>query len=172
MLRLFLFLVSLTALIAATIAGCGGSSDGEEGTAALQPDAEVAIRSADAEADLPGDPPIDPAAASDNPAAMTTDGAAIATLAVGQAGDTEPPTITPPPNVKTGASNRTPELGEPQVEDNADPNPTVTNDGPAKFPRGVTEVTWTATDAAGNTATAVQLVELDTRVPPPGGRPH
>ena len=58
------------------------------------------------------------------------------------------------------------------VSDNADANPTVTNDAPLKFKSGITQVTWTATDAAGNSATAVQTVEIDARAPKPGGRPH
>ncbi|MBR4253029.1 MAG: hypothetical protein IKQ15_12160, partial [Kiritimatiellae bacterium] len=34
----------------------------------------------------------------------------------------------------------------------------VTNDAPATFPVGLSTVTWTAWDAAGNTASAVQVV--------------
>ncbi|MBK6281835.1 MAG: HYR domain-containing protein [Draconibacterium sp.] len=37
---------------------------------------------------------------------------------------------------------------------------TFTNNAPAKFPVGNTTVTWTATDAAGNTATCTQLVTI------------
>ncbi|WP_205502300.1 HYR domain-containing protein [Rufibacter psychrotolerans] len=37
---------------------------------------------------------------------------------------------------------------------------TITNDAPANFPIGQTTVTWTATDATGNTATATQLVTI------------
>jgi len=45
---------------------------------------------------------------------------------------------------------------------------TITNDAPAAFPVGVTTVTWTATDANGNIATATQPV-LVSYVPPAGG---
>jgi hypothetical protein len=37
----------------------------------------------------------------------------------------------------------------------------VTNNAPGTFPKGTTTVTWTATDAAGNTATATQLVTVN-----------
>jgi hypothetical protein len=43
---------------------------------------------------------------------------------------------------------------------------TITNDAPALFPIGTTTVTWTATDATGNTETATQLVMIvDTTAP-------
>ncbi|RYF32195.1 MAG: HYR domain-containing protein [Cytophagaceae bacterium] len=35
---------------------------------------------------------------------------------------------------------------------------TITNDAPATFPLGTTVVTWTATDASGNTSTCTQTV--------------
>jgi uncharacterized membrane protein len=50
-------------------------------------------------------------------------------------------------------------LGSPIASDNC-PGVTVANDAPASFPKGITTVTWTATDAAGNTATATQLVTV------------
>lgn len=103
---------------------------------------------------------------------MATQEGQIGVLAVTQAGDTVAPTIVAPPNIKTGPVRGTLDLGKPEVSDNADPNPTVTNDAPLRFKPGVTRVTWTATDAAGNTATAVQIVEIDARVPKAGGRPH
>ncbi|MDB5236176.1 MAG: Por secretion system C-terminal sorting protein/choice-of-anchor [Hymenobacter sp.] len=37
---------------------------------------------------------------------------------------------------------------------------TVTNDAPATFSKGVTTVTWTATDGAGNVATATQTITV------------
>jgi len=56
----------------------------------------------------------------------------------------------------------------------------VTNDAPATYPIGVTTVTWTASDAAGNTATATQNIYVSysstvgggsggTTTPPPAG---
>ena len=61
-------------------------------------------------------------------------------------------------------------LGLPLVRDNADPSPAVTNDAPMDgFPLGTTLVTWTATDASGNTAMTHQYVtiglSLDTTSP-------
>src|SRR5205823_2684901 len=61
-------------------------------------------------------------------------------------------------------------LGLPLVRDNADPSPAVTNDAPMDgFPLGTTLVTWTATDASGNTAITHQYVtiglSLDTTFP-------
>jgi hypothetical protein len=44
--------------------------------------------------------------------------------------------------------------------------PSVTNNAPASFPPGSTLVTWTATDAAGNRATATQLVTVNDSLPP------
>jgi hypothetical protein len=77
--------------------------------------------------------------------------------------DTTPPTLTPPPDVEVEESHPagTPvDLGQPTVSDNCDPNPTVENDAPALFPLGTTTVTWTATDASGNVATAQQMVTV------------
>jgi len=42
--------------------------------------------------------------------------------------------------------------------DNVDANPVVTNDAPLQFPLGPTTVTFTSTDAAGNTSTPVPVV--------------
>jgi len=83
--------------------------------------------------------------------------------------DTTPPTIIPPADVTAEQANRdgtAVSLGSPQVSDDRDPNPTVTNDAPAVFPLGFTTVTWTATDAAGNTATATQVVTIVDTTPP------
>ncbi|WP_372754526.1 HYR domain-containing protein, partial [Mariniflexile sp.] len=55
------------------------------------------------------------------------------------------------------ASNVT--LGTLTFTDNC-PNATITNDAPASFPIGNTTVTWTVTDAAGNTATCTQTVTV------------
>jgi hypothetical protein len=83
--------------------------------------------------------------------------------------DTTAPTIVAPADVTAEATSKdgTPvTLGTPTVSDNSDPNPTVTNNAPALFPLGTTVVTWTATDASGNTATAKQNVTVaDTTSP-------
>ncbi|WP_148871266.1 HYR domain-containing protein, partial [Tenacibaculum adriaticum] len=44
--------------------------------------------------------------------------------------------------------------------------PTITNDAPATFPIGDTTVTWTSTDAAGNTATCTQVVTVVDNINP------
>lgn len=78
--------------------------------------------------------------------------------------DTTRPTITAPAAISvegnatggvTGVA-----LGTPTVSDIVDPAPTVTNNAPALFPLGQTTVTWTATDASGNYATATQVVTV------------
>ena len=77
--------------------------------------------------------------------------------------DINPPTIVAPPDVTAKATGSlTPvALGTPTVTDKEDPSPKVTNNAPsAGFPVGKTTVTWTATDAAGNSATDTQLVTI------------
>jgi hypothetical protein len=77
--------------------------------------------------------------------------------------DTAPPTLTVPPDVSvttTDPNGAAVEIGVATATDDRDPNPAVTNDAPAVFPVGATVVTWTATDAAGNVATAVQTVTV------------
>jgi hypothetical protein len=77
--------------------------------------------------------------------------------------DNVPPNITPPPDkaVVSSAKLTQVDLGRPIVSDNADPNPVVINDTAiAGFPQGTTKVTWTAADAAGNIATAIQYVTV------------
>ncbi|WP_372755052.1 tandem-95 repeat protein, partial [Mariniflexile sp.] len=61
------------------------------------------------------------------------------------------------------ASNVT--LGTPTFTDNC-PNTTITNDAPTSFPIGDTTVTWTVTDAAGNTATCEQTVTVVDNIKP------
>ncbi|WP_188502346.1 T9SS type B sorting domain-containing protein, partial [Pontibacter amylolyticus] len=58
---------------------------------------------------------------------------------------------------KTTASNVT--LGEPTASDNCSVA-SVTNDAPVEFPTGTTTVTWTVTDASGNSTTATQTVTV------------
>ncbi len=77
--------------------------------------------------------------------------------------DDTPPTITCPANVTvstdllcfaTGVN-----LGTPMGSDNCGV-PTFSNDAPAQFPLGVTTVTWTATDASGNSSNCIQIVTV------------
>ena len=76
--------------------------------------------------------------------------------------DGTPPTITAPPDLVVDATGplTVVSLGAPTVSDNVDSSPAVTNDAPAAFPGGTTTVTWTATDASGNSATATQTVTV------------
>ena len=94
-------------------------------------------------------------------------GSANASIAI-TVPDTQAPSISAPADVWIEATGVTTDvsLGSPVVSDNEDPNPSVTNDAPAGFPVGVTTVTWTVTDAAGNSATATQSVTVtDTTAP-------
>ena len=49
-------------------------------------------------------------------------------------------------------------IGQAIATDSCSGNATITNNAPVSFPSGRTVVTWTATDASGNRATATQLV--------------
>ena len=73
------------------------------------------------------------------------------------------PTITAPLNVNVspnlGCEAIGVALGTPVTDDNCSVA-AVTNNAPAIFPIGTTTVTWTVTDASGNTATATQLVNV------------
>ncbi|GEM_PF-5047487 len=78
--------------------------------------------------------------------------------------DNENPVITCPSDVTASpdpgqcyASNVA--LGSASVNDNC-PGASAANDAPANFPAGTTSVTWTATDASGNTATCTQNVTV------------
>jgi len=74
--------------------------------------------------------------------------------------DTIPPVITVPADVftTTSTSQATVNLGTASAVDNVDGVVAVTNNAPASFPVGVTTITYTASDVAGNTATATQRV--------------
>jgi gliding motility-associated-like protein len=79
------------------------------------------------------------------------------------------PTITAPLNVNVspnlGCEAIGVALGTPITSDNCSVA-SVTNDAPAIYPIGTTTVTWTVTDASGNSATATQLVNVvDQTVP-------
>lgn len=77
--------------------------------------------------------------------------------------DVTNPSITAPATVSvcvnSGCSAYGINLGTPVTADNCTVA-SVTNNAPASFPLGNTTVTWTVTDAAGNTATANQTVTV------------
>jgi hypothetical protein len=80
------------------------------------------------------------------------------------------PTVTAPADV-SGVECASPlgtpvSLGSPTTEDLCDGSPSVGSDAPALFPKGVTAVEWTASDAAGNSDSDTQNVEVvDTTAP-------
>ncbi len=78
--------------------------------------------------------------------------------------DAEAPTISCPGDVTVGADAGActasgVDLGTPTTSDNCS-GETSSNDAPGTFPIGDTTVTWTVTDAAGNTATCTQTVTV------------
>jgi gliding motility-associated-like protein len=79
------------------------------------------------------------------------------------------PTISAPANVitttNTGCTSTSVALGTPTSTDNCSAV-TVSNNAPSSFPIGTTSVTWTATDASGNTATATQTVTITDAIIP------
>jgi hypothetical protein len=84
--------------------------------------------------------------------------------------DNEAPVISnvPPPIVveQTSLAGTPVVVPLPTATDNCDASVTVTSDAPALFPLGVTVVTFTAEDAAGNTSTAMTTVTVqDTTAP-------
>jgi len=81
--------------------------------------------------------------------------------------DTTRPEILAPADIEREASSEETavELGEATASDAVGPV-TVTSDAPAAFPVGETAVTWTATDAAGNSASGTQKVVITDTVAP------
>ncbi|MGQ0771947.1 MAG: HYR domain-containing protein, partial [Nitrososphaerota archaeon] len=82
--------------------------------------------------------------------------------------DTTAPTITAPADVTieaTSADDNTISLSLPTTSDTVS-NVMIENDAPLEFSLGETIITWSATDAAGNSATATQTVTVtDTTAP-------
>jgi gliding motility-associated-like protein len=77
--------------------------------------------------------------------------------------DTESPTLTAPPDIVT--TDCTVALGNPIVADNCVVG-VPSNNAPLAFPLGITAVSWTVTDAAGNKTTATQLVTVSDTIAP------
>jgi hypothetical protein len=86
--------------------------------------------------------------------------------------DTTAPEVMPPPslpNVECTSSSpqgASPPLGMASVTDLCDPSVPVSNDAPGIFPLGTTTVTWSATDASGNSDSAAQTVTVVDTTPP------
>ncbi|HCY43046.1 MAG TPA: hypothetical protein DHV48_17205, partial [Prolixibacteraceae bacterium] len=86
-------------------------------------------------------------------------------------GDTTPPTFTfCPPGITVNsdgdecfATNVI--IGTATATDNCS-TPAITNNAPVQYPAGTTTVTWTATDACGNTSTCTQTVTVTDSQPP------
>ncbi len=83
--------------------------------------------------------------------------------------DNTSPVLTIPANVGPVEATGPLTIVDPGIAtatDNLDPAPVVTNDTPANFPVGITTITYTATDWAGNASTATQTIEVvDTTAP-------
>jgi hypothetical protein len=85
--------------------------------------------------------------------------------------DDDPPSLVCPPalSVQTNVGcTYVGSLGTPTVQDNCstEENITVTNNAPAALPLGIIQVTWTATDEAGNSETCIQQVSVSDGSPP------
>lgn len=84
--------------------------------------------------------------------------------------DTTPPTFSgvPPPMTveQTGRSGASVTVPMPTANDMVSGSVVVSSNAPAIFPRGVTTVTFTAADAAGNAATATTTVTVGDTTPP------
>ena len=83
--------------------------------------------------------------------------------------DTTAPTVTAPPAIQAESTGPTTpvDIGTATATDLVDTNPTISNDAPVNgFPEGTTAVTWTATDASGNSGTATQMITVS---PPASG---
>ena len=83
--------------------------------------------------------------------------------------DTTPPTLTIPFDMEielTTSFGTQIDLDIALSEDIVDFEPEITNDAPEVFPLGETLVTWTATDASGNSASSTQTISvIDTTAP-------
>ncbi|MBK8954456.1 MAG: HYR domain-containing protein [Saprospiraceae bacterium] len=81
--------------------------------------------------------------------------------------DTEPPSITCPPNINVitapgqcSVPSGSVPLGTPVVSDNCAIKYPLTNNSPGTYPLGVTNVKWIVTDSSGNTKSCIQKVTV------------
>jgi len=82
--------------------------------------------------------------------------------------DTTAPTVTPPTDITVASTGPTTPatLGTATASDLVDGTLTPTADNTGPFAVGEHTITWSATDAAGNTGTATQIVTVTDGVPP------
>jgi hypothetical protein len=91
---------------------------------------------------------------------LDANGSADAEFVTVRVADTRPPVLTVPPDVTT-SSCVSPSIGTATAVDVCGGTAvTISDNRPARFPLGVTTVTWTAVDAAGNRATGMQRVTV------------
>lgn len=91
-----------------------------------------------------------------------------APVATGTEKDTEPPVLIPPSPITVEATDRLMlvQLVPPEVFDDTDPNPVITNNAPPLFSLGTTTIKWIATDASGNYDYVEQtIIVQDTTIP-------
>ena len=98
-------------------------------------------------------------------------GNSVSTEATFTIADTQGPEFTCPDDVLANVDLTTctatgVDLGEPALTNDCSEPVTYTNNAPSAFPPGVTIVTWTATDACGNSATCQQTVTVEDLIPP------
>ena len=89
-----------------------------------------------------------------------TDGVVVTVQDTTAPEGTAPPDITVEQTLLGGTPREDVDLGEPAVTDLCDADPDITNDAPAVFPLGETEVTWRAEDSSGNPLEDVQTVTV------------
>ena len=80
--------------------------------------------------------------------------------------DITAPVITAPAAYTAEATGAQTALSESDYGTATSPDGTITDNAPETFPLGDTTITWTATDAAGNEATADQVVTVADTTPP------
>lgn len=81
--------------------------------------------------------------------------------------DRQPPSLVPPPDIVEIDTQQVSDLGQAAVFDLVDLSPQVSNDAALPLGLGLHEITWTAVDDAGNSAQAVQIVNVKASNIPP-----
>ena len=98
--------------------------------------------------------------------ATNAKGMSVASAASNSISPDSPPVVTPPADVTVDATGlfTAVDTDVATATDGLDGTITATSDASTHFAPGVTTITWTATDAAGNTSTATQLVNVNPMV--------